>query len=187
MKKEKTKKQLAEISHFSMLEQAEIIEDAKELELKDLQVVATLIFANPFVSGQTQRSFLEVLVEKKDDTIYQFPWFNQQVQIKPRDLHVFSEVNVVKNIDQLLEEKLAKYPSLLEIIKVEVINDLLLLYPFIDETITDLDYWIDYYIKQFDYAEEFNKDVTPHTKEESKMKKQLEQLDIIAQRQHTLE
>lgn len=187
MRKKTTKSRLTDIGQYTPMEQSEIIQHAMDLDLSDLQSFASMIFSNPFISGQIQRSYLEVLIEKNDTNNYSFSWFNQSKLISPNELFLFRETPTVQKIDEILEDKLHKYPSLFEIVKNEVINDLLLLYPFIEETITDLNFWINCYIEQFDYSKELALDTAPVDPEQEEMKRWIENLNVIAQRNLTRE
>ena len=182
MEKNRTKRELTELDSYSPMKQSEIVENARHLELRDLQISATLVFGNPYTSGVTQRGFLELLVEKKDTNEYLFPWFNQQRNIIPNELEVFDQTPTVKQMDQLLEEKLHKYPSMFELVKNEIINDLLMLYPFIEEVITDIDYWINCYIETMDVSNQLEIDTTPLSDEQKEIKKWVEHLNRLAQR-----
>src|SRR5699024_12586763 len=48
-----------------------------------------------------------------------------------RSLNTFKDLPVLQEIDWLLEEKLQKDPSLFQMIRTEIINDFLMLYPFV--------------------------------------------------------
>lgn len=182
MEKIKIREKLNAIGSYALTEQAEIIQAAYELPLKDLQIAAQNIFANSFIAGNIQRSLLEVLIEKEDSNTYSFQWFNQYRKICPNELQLFSNTLLVKNIDEILEHKLHKEPSLLEIVKAEIINDLLLIYPFIEEVVTDIDYWVDCYIAFFDNSNELNQKTIPSSDAEEQMHKVIEQLNTIASR-----
>ena len=129
-----------------------------------------------------QRAFLELLVEKQDPDQYFFPWFNQQKEVVPREIERFDQVAIVQNLDDILSRKLHKYPSLFEVVKVEMMNDLLLLYPFIEEIVTDIDYWVESYIEHFDFSEQLKLETTPQTNEQLEMEKWLSHLHRVARR-----
>lgn len=182
MKRKATKNKLSQISNYSLIEQTKIIEDARLLTLDDLQEVAVQVFNNPFVAGHIQRGFLEVLIEMGDENYYTFSWFNQMKKICPNRLSLFNQLPIVQEMDDILEDKLQKNPSLFEVIKAEIINDLLLLYPFVEETITDRDYWIDLYIAQFDDSNQNPYKLTPSNPEQEELTQWMQQLNQIAQR-----
>lgn len=187
MQKKTTKRELGELENYSPMKQSEIIGNARDLELKELQEFARLIFFNPHTTGVTKRAFLELLVEKQDPNTYLFPWFDQQKEVVPRELEVFEHSPIVEVVDQIIEQKLHKYPSLFEIVKVEVINDLLMLYPFMEEVILDIDYWVGVYIDYFDAENQLEVQVSPQSKEQDEMKKWIEYLNQIAQRNSSLD
>lgn len=182
MEKQATKKELAELDSYSPNKQTEIIQKARTLELEDLQERAAFIFSSPSLSGIAQRAFLELLVEKQDTDQYLFPWFNQQKEVVPREIERFDQVTIIQNLDDILSRKLHKYPSLFEVVKVEMMNDLLLLYPFIEEVVTDIDYWVESYIEYFDFSEQLQLETTPQTNEHLEMEKWLSHLHQVARR-----
>lgn len=182
MEKQATKKELAELDSYSPSKQTEIIQKARTLDLEDLQERAAFIFSSPSLSGMAQRAFLELLVEKQDPDQYLFPWFNQQKEVVPREIERFDQVAIVQNLDDILSRKLHKYPSLFEVVKVEMMNDLLLLYPFIEEIVTDIDYWVENYIEHFDFSEQLKLETTPQTNEQLEMEKWLSHLHRVARR-----
>ena len=182
MKKQATKKELIELDTYSPSKQTEIIQKARDLELQDLQQRASSVFTSPYISGMTQRAFLELLVEKQDPNKYLFPWFNQQKEVIPKEIHSFDQVEIVKKIDDLLSRKLHKYPSLFDVVKMEMVNDLLLLYPFIEDVVTDMDYWVDCYIEHFDFSDQLKIDTTTQIDEQIEMKSWINRLHQVAGR-----
>lgn len=184
--KQTIKRELGELSTYSPMKQLEIVQDARDLELTDLQQLATVVFADPHTSKMAQRGFLELLVEKKDANEYLFPWFNQQKKVIPKQLTVFDQTITVKQISQILEEKLQKLPSLFETVHVEMMNDLLILYPFAEEVITDLDYWVNCYVDYFDTSNQLAIKITPQSKEQEEIKAWIEHLNQMAHRNNPL-
>lgn len=182
MKRKEIKNKLSQISNYSLMEQTKIIEDARLLTLDDLQEVAVQIFNNPFIAGNISRAFLEVLIEMGDENYYTFSWFNQTKKICPKHLSLFNQLPIIQEMDDILEVKLQKNPSLFEVIKAEIINDLLLLYPFVEETITDYDYWVSLYIAQFDDSDQNQSKLTPSSLEKEKLTQWIQKLNQIAQR-----
>lgn len=180
----RTKSKLKMIGEYSRAEQNEIIRKAHLLDLKDLQEVAPQLFLSPYTPQLVKNAFLEILVKKGDKSSYTLSWLNQHKEVVPKDLLVFESNRIVSNIDEFLEDKLQELPSIAEIVKMEFLNDLLLLYPFIDEVITDVDYWLDNYISYFDVNNILEIDITPNTQEQVDSKKYIDYLDLIAQR-HT--
>jgi len=182
MKRNATKNKLSQISSYSLIEQIQVIEEARSLPLEDLQEVAVQIFSNPFVAGQIQRGFLERLIELNDENYYEFSWFNQIKKVCPNDLKTFNELPILQEIDSTLEDKLQKNPSLFQVTKTEIINDLLMLYPFVEETITDISYWLDLYIAYFSELTSFDLEKAPLDSEQESLRKWFDQLNQIAQR-----
>lgn len=182
LKRKETKNKLLQMDQYSLIEQVQLIESSHLLELEDLQEVADQLLNHPYISGQIQRGFLEVLIEKKDEREYLFSWFNQMKTICPKDLKIFNELPILQQLEDILEEKLQKNPSLLQGIKTEIINDLLMLYPFVEETITDPSYWADLYIGYFNSSNVADLKETPINSEQEQLKQWFTQLNQLAQR-----
>ena len=182
LKRKETKNKLMQMDRYSLMEQVQLIEEAHSLELKDLQEVANQLLNHPYIPGQIQRGFLEVLIEKGDEQQYPFSWFNQMKKVCPKDLNTFNDLPVLQEIDWLLEEKLQKDPSLFQMIRTEIINDFLILYPFVEETITDTSYWVDLYIAYFKDLNSSDLDNSPTNPEQERLQQWFQQLNQIAQR-----
>lgn len=185
--KKKIKSELSEIASYSPIKQSEMIEEARVLELEDLQEIAPMIFSNPMVSPLTKRAYLEDLVEKQDPNEYNFLWFDQQRKVIPIEIDWFDQTPTVNELDDILEQKLHKHPSLLEVVRVEIVNDLLLLYPFIEEIVTDLDYWVDCYVSALDFSEQLEVDSQPKTGEQEKLNEWVQKFHQMAHRAHLSE
>jgi len=182
MQKKSTQKELFDIDSYSPMKQAKIVRKAHNLDLSFLQKIASKVFSSLTTTETVQRAFLEILIEKEDPKEYIFPWFNQQRKIIPKKLSVFEKVPIVRHMDELLAQKLEKAPSLVEVVKVEIINDLLLLYPFIEETVTNVDYWLDCYIAQFDFTNELDIHPFPKNEKQETMQTWINHLNQRAQR-----
>ena len=182
LKRKETKNKLLQMDRFSLREQVQLIEEAYTLDLADLQEVAVQLLNHPYISGQLQRGYLEVLIKKGDENCYSFSWFNQIKEVCPKDLKVFNELPILKEMDSILEDKLQKNPSLFQVIKTEIINDFLMIYPFIEETITDISYWVDLYIGYFNTSSTIDLKETPINSEQKQLKRWFDQLSQNAQR-----
>lgn len=182
LKRKETKNKLLQMDHYPLIEQAQLIEASDILKLEDLQEIADQLLNHPYISGQIQRGFLEILIKKGDKKQYSLSWFNQMKKICPKDLKLFNELPILQEIDFLLEDKLQKNPSLYQVIKNEIINDLLMIYPFIEETITDTSYWIDLYVTYFNKLTSFDLEKTPVSSEQESLQQWFQLLSQIAQR-----
>lgn len=178
-KKKETKLALSELELYPIHKQNEIVLNAHQLSLLDLKEIAPRIFNHPFLNGMVKRAFLEILIEKNDESIYFFPWFNENKELVPKNVIPFSEDPILDAVVISLQDKLAKSPELFEPIYTEVLSDLLMLYPFIDEVITDVDYWVEYYIS---IANELTYNRSPKTRKQVEMAKWLERLNVNSQR-----
>lgn len=182
VRRENIKRSLRELEQYSHMVQVRKAKDAQILDLPELQEVAPVILISSAISETVQRSFLELLIQKDDQNIYSFQWFNQIKKVCPAELPKFSEIELVDEISKMIEEKLVKYPDLEIRVKIEMMHDLLLLYPFIDETITDVDFWVDAYINTLDFFNYVKIKPMIITEEQQEMMKWIDYLNTIAQR-----
>lgn len=175
-------KKLQVIDTYSPIKQTEIITKAHIVDLQDLQKVAERLFINPQIPSTTQKALLELLIKKEDSKIYDFMWIDGLRKLAPKELSVFEEVDAMKQIALTLESKLEKNPSFIESIWSEIINDLLILYPFSDKIIKNTDFWVELYLQSFDFEENDDQILTELSPEEEEMKKWHDYLSKIAQR-----
>lgn len=182
MKRKDIIQSLRSLADCSPMVQTKTVEDAKILELSDLQKLAPAILSNHQLNENARRGFLELLIQRNDENEYSFLWLNQIRTVRPIELFEFSKISTVEHIFNLLKDKLSKNPDLYYWVEAEMLHDLLLLYPYIDEIITDTDFWIDLYIEQLDLFDYVKKERLAVTKEEIKMKEMIEYLNVIAQR-----
>lgn len=183
LRRDETKKALRELEQYSHMVQVKKIRDAEILDLSELQEVAPLILISTNISGTVQRYFLELLIQKGDQNIYSFMWFNQIKKLRPSELSKFDDVEVIHEISEEIEHKLAKYPDLETRVKIEIMHDLLLLYPYIEETVKDVTFWVEAYISQLDFFNYMEIEQISTNQEQQDMLKWIDYLNAIAQRE----
>ena len=181
-KNQETKDGLINLDTYQPIKQHQILEDARDLALIDLQEVAPKIFLSPFINGMLQRSLLEVLITKQDDKEYVFTWLNQQRTLKPNELSEFDQDPKLNKILFELEKKTEKQPDLKEPIQIELINDLLILYPFINEVVTDIPYFVNYYISTYGSDNLSINDIQPKTAEQNALYDWIQYLNQLSGR-----
>lgn len=181
-RKKRVKRTLRTLEEYSQMVQIRKIEEAKLLDLVDLQELAPTILVNADISEIVKRAFLELLIQREDQNSYSFLWFNEIRKVCPADLLNYSEITLVHELNERMEEKLAKYPDLYLRVQIELMHDLLLLYPYIEETITDIDFWIDAYISELDFFNHAKIERLVPTKEQEEMQKWIDYLNTLSQR-----
>lgn len=174
-------KNLRNLPNYSFIVQSKKVQAAEILSLTNLRELAPIILSNSQIDPKARRAFLELLIQKKDDNCYSFLWLNQIREVCPLELPAFNEIKTIHQLKILLEEKLSKLPNLYYLIESEIIRDLLLLYPYIDEVIKDIDFWTDLYIIKLDFYNHSKTSRIAVTEEELRMKEMIEYLDIISQ------
>lgn len=182
VRREKIKLSLRKLEQYSHMVQVSKVREAEILDLSELQEVAQIVLVSTNISGTVQRYFLELLSNKGDQNLYSFQWFNQIKKICPVDLPKFDEVKLVDEISEEIEERLAKYPDLKIRVEIEIMHDLLLLYPYIEETIKDIDFWVEAYIRELDFFNYLELKPVVVTEQQQDMMKWINYLSTVAQR-----
>lgn len=166
---EETKDKLQNLEKYTYSEQKEIMETAKLLKLTDLQQVAPKIFNSPVLDMLTQRSFLEVLISKEDPTTYKIRDYNEYREIVPKDSYILIEHPYIRAISTEVEARLDKNPALNDMLHREIISVLSLFYPFIEEAIPDIQYFVDYFVEKYDINDTVTKDIEVKTVDQEKV------------------
>lgn len=181
-RKKEVIRSLRELEKYPISLQYKKVGNAEALDLLDLQELAETILVNYQLNEKIRRAYLEILIRHKDEKTYSFLWFDQIKTVRPSELLMFGELPIIHETKDLLDEKLDKFPDLYFSVEVEIMNDLLLVYPYIDETIKDLDFWIDLYINKLDFFNYIKTSRIAVTKEQLEMKEMVNFLHIISQR-----
>lgn len=181
-KNQETKQALSQLEDYSINKQHEIIKKAQDLSLTDLQDVSPRIFIHPMINGMIQRSLLEVLIIKQDHTYYSFNWLNQQRTICPANCTEFENDTVLVEIMNELNLRLEKQPALIEPISTELTHDLLLLYPFIGEVVTDIQYFVNHYISAYASNSSYVDKIEPITAEQIALDEWIDYLNQVSGR-----
>lgn len=182
VRRERIKKSLRELEQYSHMVQVRKVRNAEILDLSELQEVAPIILVSNDISGTVQRYFLELLIHNGDQNVYSFQWFNQLRTVCPAELPKFDEIELFHVVLEAIGEKLTKYPDLKDRVTIEMMHDLLLLYPYIEETIKDVDFWVDAYISELDFFNHVKIKRIVATEEQQEMMKWINYLNTIAQR-----
>lgn len=151
--KDDLKKKLYSLNVMTVDEQLKIVDKADLFELNELQEIAPLIFQGPYIHYFVKIGLLQLLIENKDDKIYEFDWFKEKRTLQPNQLSLFNTHHTVLKVRKELADHLEKNPSLKEIIDAEVSYHLMQLYPFIDEIVTNASQWVELYINKFQNEE----------------------------------
>lgn len=181
-KKSQIKYALLNMGYTSPLEQTQVITEAKILDLYELQPLAQGVLLNTQVTPLNQRAFLERLIEKKDTEEYNFYWFGQLKSLIPATLSRFEDTPIISDIENILVRKLEKHPEYIEPLYIEMMNDLLMLYPYVEDVIHDSNYWVNLYLNHYDDLYSLELDVDPKNKKQSDMQEWFLQLNKMANR-----
>lgn len=181
-RKKEVKKSLRELEKYPSSLQYKKVGNAEALDLLDLQELAPMILVNYQLDEKIRRAYLELLIRYEDEDTYSFLWFDQIKTVRPSDLLMFDELPIIRETKELLDEKLSKFPDLYFLVEIEIINDLLLVYPYINETIKDLNFWIDLYINKLDLFNYIKTSRIAVTEEQLEMKEMVDFLHVISQR-----
>lgn len=175
---EETKDKLHNLEKYTYSEQKEIMENAKLLKLTDLQKVAPKIFNSPVLDMLTQRSFLEVLIAKEDPTTYKIRDYNEYREIVPKYSYLLIEHPYINAICDEVSKRLEKNPTLSDMLHREILSVLSLFYPFIEEAVPDIQYFVNYFVQKYDINDTVTKDIEVKTIAQEKVD---ETIDILNQ------
>lgn len=147
--KVRTKEMLYSLSSYSVEEQLSIVKNASYLEEETMKDSARIIFPNPFVNHFAKIGLLEYLISQNDRSIYEFDWLSTKKEVDVSQLTIFEKDPIVNRVTQLLEDKLEKNPSLLEIVFPVVQLHLMTLFPFTSQVIMNPEKWVGLYLTRF--------------------------------------
>lgn len=136
-KEEVVVKHLFSLASVSNEEQFKIINQAENLSTLNLQKVAPSVFNNPYVHPLAKSSLLALLIDRKDSTHYSYNWFGKTKMIVPSQLVPFDDTEKVQNLLKKTQQFFYQNPSLCELVMSELKLILLLLFPFIDDVISN--------------------------------------------------
>ncbi|MFO8069830.1 MAG: hypothetical protein R6U02_07680 [Alkalibacterium sp.] len=127
---EKTVKELYSLASLNTLEQFSKIEDIYTLPNDKLEKVALQVFTNPYVHPLVRATLFSLLAERGIDKQYSYLWFDEKKEINPGDTTAIEDNPTVKELTNVMNEKLMQNPSLHQLVKNEIDALFLMLYPF---------------------------------------------------------
>ncbi|MEF9936310.1 tetratricopeptide repeat protein [Carnobacterium sp.] len=147
----------------SYQEQSDLMKEMDTIPFQSYLKLAKLLLQNPFVSGLIKATIIERLVNEQLDEAIEIIWFDQARIIRPKELTSIEENATVRQVQQLLEEKIGlNDPTLFASVSQEAQLHFIFLYPFIEEVITSPETWVELYRQQYelDYIGQIEK--SPH-------------------------
>ncbi|WP_208558787.1 tetratricopeptide repeat protein [Marinilactibacillus kalidii] len=148
-KKEELIRKIYAIAEYTLLDQADIIQEIGILDHMEIKKIEPIVMNNPYVSSYVKALFLQVLIKLHYPHELVIPVLMNPVTVIPADLTEFNLDDLVRRLNEQLERTFEKEPSLLLMIKPELNSHLLMIYPLIHEFITEIDYWIALYANRF--------------------------------------
>jgi len=170
-------KKLYSLNVMTVDEQLKLVDEADILDLNQLQEIAPIIFHGPYIHYFAKVGFLQLLIERQDNNIYNFEWFQRKRSIQPNRLSLFNNHEIVIDLRNKLAQRLEKNPSLKEIVNAELNYHLMLLYPYIKEVVVDRDQWIELYVDKFQNKKPSLEDLDERTLKMKKWQDYLNQLE----------
>lgn len=175
--KDDLKKKMYSLNVLTVDEQLKTIDEVDIFPLNELQELAPLIFQGPYIHHFTKIGLLQLLIENNDQKIYDFDWFEEKRILQPKQLSLYNAHPTVLKVKKELADHLEKNPSLKEIIDAEVSYHLMLLYPFIDEIVTNTRKWVGLYVNKIQNEEIQLEDVDEESLKLRKWQDYLKQLE----------
>lgn len=136
-KEEVIVKYLFSLASVTNEEQFKLMNQADQLSTQNLQKVSTSVFNNPYVHPLAKSTLLSILIERKDSTHYSYSWFGKTKMIVPSHIMAFDKNEKVQRLIAITNQFFQQNPSLCELVMSELKLILLLLFPFIDDVISN--------------------------------------------------
>lgn len=154
--------------------QSSLVKQMGELNGELYSLSAKSILSNPFVNEIVKSTVLEGLINQNRREEFDLFWFKEKRVVIPAQLTSIEANQTVKQLMTLLREQYEDVnPSLYQMLMQEINLQFLLLHPYIDEIITDVNTWLDLCLERFDSS------ITTQIKEDSQrqlMSKWIERL-----------
>lgn len=132
----------------SLAEQQERVSDAQQLPLKEYLTGTQFLLRDPFTHQLIKASLVDTLRQLGVDEQVTVRWLDgQEYQLIPADVLAIDEQPVVRELRACLANELGNQnPSELQLANQELQMQLMILYPLIEQKITDVTAWIRYLI-----------------------------------------
>ncbi|MGM9892456.1 hypothetical protein [Limosilactobacillus sp.] len=132
----------------SLAEQQERVSDAQQLPLQEYLTGAQFLLRDPFTHQLIKASLVDTLRQLGVDEQVTVRWLDgQEYQLVPADVLAIDEQPVVRELRARLAAELGNQnPSELQLANQELQMQLMILYPLIEQKITDATGWIQYLI-----------------------------------------
>lgn len=131
--------------------QAALIKQMQEMSCDWYTLGARSVLRNPFVNEIVKTTVLEHLIKQEVKEEFELYWFDQQRFIVPVNQSSLEENKRFKEVVHLLKEKFEDdNPSMYQALLQEVNLHFLMLYPYVEEVITDASKWLGVCFNQYD-------------------------------------
>lgn len=144
-------KEILAMGDQSFEHQAALIKQMQEMSNEWYTLGARSVLRNPFVNEIVKTTVLEHLVREGVTEEFEMYWFDQRRFVVPADQSSLEENKRFKEVVHLLKEKFEDdNPTMYQALLQEVNLHFLMLYPYIEEVVTDASKWLGTCFNQYD-------------------------------------
>lgn len=162
---QKLMKEVASLENQSFAHQTAVLKKMQDFSKSSYSAAAKEILSNPSINEIVKTTILEELIQKNDKDRFELSWFDKKRSIVPSELRSLEEHLAVKTIRKELDEKISQQdPILFQTMEQETNLQFLLIFPYIEEVITDPESWLKLCLDQYE-----GRDISQQ--EDPKMKK----------------
>ncbi|CAM3135411.1 type I restriction endonuclease subunit R [Leuconostoc rapi] len=144
-------RQFYHLSDYSVIEQRDRYESARHLPVNQFVVGAKYLLVDPYATPIIRATLLEDLQKLRlsEDVVYR--WLDDELYtIKLNNLPILTNLKIFEDIADLLDEKLGHDdPIAMDMLAQQVRFELTLLYPRVEEVVTDPESWVESSIDRY--------------------------------------
>lgn len=144
-------RQFYHLSDYSITEQRDRYESARHLPVAEFIVGACYLLVDPYATPIIRATLLEDLQKLQVSEPVQYRWLDDNLYtIQLAELPLLTDSEIFEVIADYLDEKVGQDdPIALEMLAQQVRFELTLLYPRVDEVVTDPEGWVEASIDQY--------------------------------------
>ncbi|MGX7052072.1 type I restriction endonuclease subunit R [Leuconostoc palmae] len=165
-------RQFYHLSDYDIVEQRDRYESARHLPIEEFVTGAKYLLVDPYVTPIIRATLLEDLQKLNVTETITYRWLdNELYNIKLDTIPLLTESKIFEVVAELLDEKLGHDdPVAIDILAQQVRFEMTLIYPKVDEIITEPEEWVNasidkYYDKDSDYEPSKQKKWHQHVRE----------------------
>ena len=144
-------RQFYHLSDYSIIEQRDRYESARHLPVSQFVIGAKYLLVDPYATPIIRATLLEDLQKLRVSESIQYRWLDDELYtIKLSELPLLTNSKIFEDIADFLDEKLGNEdPIAMDMLAQQVRFELTLLYPRVEEVVTDPEGWVEASIDRY--------------------------------------